>query len=57
MHSWKFTDEEGFLCVAKYQQEIDKFIVCRSGKESSLFTYDPEEVESLLDRGIWKRLS
>ncbi len=62
MHSWKFTDSEGVLCEAYYDSHTDEFIVWDiasviNGVVNSSFTYDPEEVESLLDRGIWKRMS
>jgi hypothetical protein len=57
MHSWKFTDEEGFLCVAEYDSFLDFFTVWKVGKELRLFSYHPDEVEYLLDKGIWKRVS
>jgi hypothetical protein len=57
MHSWKFTDSAEELCIAEYRDITDKFVCYREDNPNSLFTYDPEEVESLLDRGIWKRVS
>jgi hypothetical protein len=57
MHSWKFTDSAGELCIAEYRDTADKFICYRVNNLSSPFTYDPDEVEYLLDNGIWKRVS
>lgn len=56
MHSWKFTDSEGNLCIAEYNDCTDKFTVSTIDCDS-FFLYDPDEVEDYLNRGIWKRIS
>ena len=53
----KFTDSDNNICWMEYSRMTDTFDVWSEEFPRVVHTFDPEEVESLLDRGIWRRLS
>lgn len=57
----KFTDSDNNLCCMEYfppfGKHLDFFQVWSEEFPKVIHTFDCEEVEDLLDRGIWKRLS
>jgi len=53
----KFTDSDNNICYMQYFPRTDSFEVWSEEYPNVTHTFDCEEVEELLDRGIWKRLS
>ena len=54
---FKFADVNNHMCSAYYDAEKDHFIVWSLESPKVLHTFDCEEVEDLLNRGIWKRIN
>ena len=52
----KFTDSDNNLCYMQYIELGDYFTVWTEELPNVKHTFHPDEVESFLDRGIWKRL-
>ena len=57
----KFTDSDNNICYMEYFEwdgkSPDHFRVWSEEFPKVIHIFDCEEVESLLDRGIWRRLS
>ena len=54
---FKFTDSDNNLCAACYDENNDHFAVWSLEFPKVIHTFLPDEVEDLLNRGIWKRLN
>lgn len=52
----KFTDSDNNICYMQYVEVTDYFLVWLEDLSEAVHTFLPDEVESYLDRGIWKRL-
>ena len=52
----KFTDSDNNICYMLYVELGDCFIVWTEELPNVKHTFLPDEVESYLDRGIWKRV-
>ena len=52
----KFTDVPNNTCYMEYIKDGDYFKVWSEELPNVVHTFDCEEVESYLDRGIWKRV-
>ena len=53
----KFTDSNNNTCYMQYVELGDYFIVWTEELPNVKHSFHPDEVESFLDRGIWKRVS
>ena len=53
----KFTDSDNNRCCMEYIEFTDYFNVWLEDSPNVVHTFDPDEVDDYLDRGIWKRVS
>ena len=53
----KFTDSDNNICCMQYVELTDYFNVWSEEFPNVIHKFDCDEVEDLLDRGIWRRLS
>jgi hypothetical protein len=57
MTQTKFIDLDNNIHIMQYVEASDYFRVWSEELPNFIYTFDPEEVESYLNRGVWKRLT